>query len=88
MTTIEELERRVKIIEERNRKVEGDKAWETSLVRRGLLIGFTYLSVGLYLSAIGIANAWMNAVVPSVGFWLSTLTLPWVKKWWMKNKVN
>ena len=69
---------------ERNKKVEVDKAWETSLTRKTLLVTFTYLSVGLYMQAIGIENAWINAVIPSLGFLLSTLTLPFFKNLWLK----
>jgi|SRR3989344_4281589 len=69
---------------ERNKKVEVDKAWETSLTRKGLLITFTYLSVGFYMQAIGVENAWVNAVIPSLGFLLSTLTLPFFKNLWLK----
>ena len=69
---------------ERNKKKEVDKAWETSLTRKGLLITFTYLSVGFYMQAIGVENAWVNAVIPSLGFLLSTLTLPFFKNLWLK----
>ncbi len=78
------FEARIKRIEERNKKVETDKAWETSFTRRVLLFIFTYLAVGLYLNAINIENAWLNAIVPAVGFLLSTLTLPFFKKLWFK----
>jgi len=71
-------------INERNRRVETDKAWETSYTRRVLLTIFTYLAIGLYLNAINIPNPWMNAVVPAVGFMLSTLTLPFFKRLWIK----
>lgn len=80
------LEERIKRIEERNSRVEADKAWETSFVRRLLLIVFTYLSIGIYLNAIEIANPWLNAIVPAIGFLLSTLTLPFFKKMWMKYR--
>lgn len=83
---MKELEKRITKIEERNKKVETDKAWETSLVRRLLLILFTYLAIGFYLSAINIPNAWLNAIVPAVGFLLSTLTLPFFKNLWVKYK--
>ncbi len=76
---------RVQKIEERNKKVESDKAWETSFLRRGLLIIFTYLAIGLYLQAINIDRPWLNAIVPSVGFLLSTLTLPFFKSLWLKH---
>lgn len=82
MTTITDLEKRVSTIEKRNVRVEQDKAWETSWARRGLLILFTYLSVGFYMQAIGIASPWLNAIIPSLGFLLSTLTLPFFKRMW------
>lgn len=84
MATIESLEKEIEKLKERNRRVEMDKKWETSLVRRGLLIVFTYLAIGLYLNAIHIENPWINAVVPSIGFLLSTLTLPYFKNLWIK----
>lgn len=85
MADLASIERRLQTIEVRNQRVEADKAWETSHTRRLLLILFTYLAVGLYLSAIRIPHPWLNAIVPSVGFLLSTLTLPLVKKWWQKK---
>jgi len=78
------LEERIEKIEQRNRKVETDKAWETSLTRRGLLILFTYIAIGTYLQFIQIPNAWLNAIVPAVTFLLSTLTLPFFKSLWQK----
>lgn len=81
---IEELEKEIEKLKERNRKVELDKGWETSFTRRGLLIIFTYLAIGFYLNAINIANPWLNAIVPSVGFLLSTLTLPYFKNLWIR----
>lgn len=82
------LEERVEKIEQRNVKVESDKAWETSLTRRILLMLFTYLAVGLYLNAIGVDKWWLNAVIPSVAFMLSTLTLPFFKRVWLKYFQN
>jgi hypothetical protein len=83
---IEALEKRVSALETRNQRVELDKAWEVSAVRRAILIMFTYLSVGLYLQTIAIPDPWLNAIVPSLGFWLSTLTLPFFKHWWARMK--
>ncbi len=85
MARIADLEKRIKLIEERNHKVESDKSWETSYTRRCLLFIFTYLAVGLYMGAINISQPWLNAIVPSVGFLFSTLTLPTFKKVWLKN---
>lgn len=82
--SLEDLEKRIEKIEERNRKVEKDKVWETSFTRRALLILFTYISIGLYMNAIKITDPWLNAIVPSLGFFLSTLTLPFFRKLWEK----
>jgi len=78
------LEKRIKNIEERNKKVELDKAWEMSYFRRFLLALFTYLAIGFYLQAINIARAWLNAIVPAVAFILSTLALPFFKRLWAR----
>lgn len=81
-----DLEQRVQTIEERNAKVEVDKAWETSWARRILLMVFTYLAIGIYMWAIDIANPWINAIVPTIGFLLSTLTMPFFKKLWLQHQ--
>lgn len=84
MTTLTDLEKEIEKLKERNRRVETDKGWETSLTRRGLLVIFTYLAIGLYLNAIRMENPWLNAIIPSVAFLLSTLTLPYFKNLWIK----
>ena len=84
MTEIKELEERIEKIEKRNKKVELNKVWETSWTRRILLIIFTYLAISLYLYFIVGIDPWLNAIVPSVGFLLSTLTLPYIKRLWEK----
>ncbi|HBV00781.1 MAG TPA: hypothetical protein DEF00_00095 [Candidatus Taylorbacteria bacterium] len=82
---MENIEQKIQKIEERNQKVEVDKAWETSWTRRIVLTIFTYLAIGAYMRAIDIPNPWLNAVVPAVAFMLSTLTMPFFKKVWLKN---
>jgi hypothetical protein len=85
MAAPKELEERVRKIEERNSRVEADKAWETSYTRRMLLFLFTFIAIGFYLQAIAIPYPWLNAIVPAVAFMLSTLTLPFIKKVWLKH---
>lgn len=81
---MENVGQRLKKIEERNQKVETDKAWETSWTRIILLAVFTYLAIGVYMWAIDISRPWLNAVVPAVAFMFSTLTMPVFKKLWME----
>lgn len=77
------LEKRIDAIEVRNKRVELDKAWEGSYTRRSLIILFTFISIGGYMWAIGVDRPLLNAVIPSLGFTLSTLTLPFFKKLWL-----
>lgn len=78
------LEERIETIERRNKNVELDKAWETSWTRKILIAVFTYLAIALYLKFIVGINPWINAIVPTVGFLLSTLTLPFFRNLWEK----
>jgi uncharacterized membrane protein YccC len=84
---MDDLTKRIESIEKRNKKVELDKAWEGSVYRRVLIVIFTYLSIGIYMWAINVNKPWLNAVIPSIGFTLSTLTLPLFKEFWIKKIV-
>ncbi|OGD02623.1 hypothetical protein A3D85_01520 [Candidatus Amesbacteria bacterium RIFCSPHIGHO2_02_FULL_47_9] len=85
MTGFSKLKERLRKIEERNKRVETDKAWETSYTRRFFIALFTYLSISLYMNAINIDKPWLNAIIPTVGFLLSTLTIPIIKEFWKKH---
>lgn len=87
MVSLDQLENRVKEMELHNEVKDTDKAWETSFTRRIVLAGLTYLAIGLYMQSVGITNPWINAIVPSVGFILSTLSLPFFKKLWLKYRI-
>lgn len=84
--TIEELNKDIEIIKERNKRVEADKGWETSWTRRGFIAVVTYLVADVWLLLIGDSYPSLKAFVPAVGYILSTLSLPFVKRWWVKNK--
>jgi hypothetical protein len=58
------METELEKINERNKRVELDKAWE-----------------------IRIADPFINALVPTGGYLLSTLSLSFVKQWWI-NEVS
>ena len=67
------------------KKVEEDKAWETSLLRRILIIILTYIVAILYLKVADTTNPYFGAVVPCAGFFLSTTSLKFIKKIWSKK---
>ncbi len=83
---MEDLEKRVAMIEKRNKKVELDKAWETSWIRRLTIALLTYIVVVLYLFVIKNNNPFINGIVPVAGFVLSTLALENVKNRWEERK--
>lgn len=81
-----DLEEEIRKIRERNARVEGDKAWETSNTRRGVIAVVTYFVIVLWLYLIEAPNPWFNAFVPAAAFAISTLTMPILKRWWIKNR--
>jgi len=82
----ESLEKRIKRLEARNKRVEADKAWETSWVRRLSIMVLRYLVVVFYLHFVVHINPWINALVPVIGFFVSTLTVSLLKKEWLKRR--
>jgi hypothetical protein len=82
------IEKDIKIIKERNKRVEADKEWEVSMFRRITVAIMTYLIVVLFLYIIKASNYWLNALIPTTGFILSTLSLPFIKKWWIRKRLN
>jgi hypothetical protein len=86
MAKSSELIERIEKLEARNRRVEADKIWETSWLRRGSIMVLTYIVVVFYLRFVIHINPWINALVPVIGFFLSTLTLSIVKKEWISRR--
>lgn len=80
------LEERIARLETRNKRVEADKAWETSWTRRLAIMALTYIVVVIYLKFVVHIEPWINALVPVIGFFLSTLTLSVIKQRWVAKK--
>ncbi|MDB5182065.1 MAG: hypothetical protein JWP13_828 [Candidatus Saccharibacteria bacterium] len=77
------IEERIVAIEARNEKVDNDKAWETSWTRRVGIMALTYVVVVLYLRFVVHVDPWINALVPVIGFLISSLTISMLKKYWL-----
>lgn len=86
MKEIDELKSEIEKIKERNKKVEADKAWETSWVRRIFIAVSTYILVVILLVSIGAEKPFSTAIVPAVAYLVSTASLGIVKEWWLKAK--
>lgn len=80
------LEEKIKKIEERNIRVELDKAWETSWTRKSCIMLLTYIIVIIYSYLIkNFDNIFLSSLIPVIGFTLSTLSLKLIRKIWQKN---
>jgi hypothetical protein len=86
MANEKNLLRRIEQLEARNKRVEADKAWETSWTRRVLIMVLTYLVVICYLRFVVHINPWINGLVPVIGYLLSTLTISAAKKRWFSKR--
>ena len=81
-----DLEKEVIGIKERNKRVEVDKAWETSFTRRALAVVLTYFVIVVFFYSAGLPDPFINAIVPALAFVLSTFSMPLFKKMWLRNK--
>ena len=81
-----DLEERIVKIEERNKKVELDKRWETSWTRKICIMILTYIIVIVYSYIVrNYDNIFFSSLVPVIGFTLSTLSLKLVRKAWERK---
>lgn len=88
MDNIKELNQEIEKIKNRNLKVETDKAWETSFSRKILIAVLTYFVIVLFFKFAHLSKPFINAIIPTIGFLLSTLSIPFFKKFWIKNIYN
>ena len=80
-----DFEKEINAIKARNKRVEKDKAWETSWTRRICIMVLTYIVVITYSYVIKeFDNIFLSSLVPVIGFTLSTLSLKLVRKIWEK----
>ena len=81
-----DLEAEINIIKERNKRVEIDKAWETSMTRKICIMILTYIVVIIYSYLVrNYNNIFLSSLVPVIGFTLSTLSLKLIRKVWEKK---
>lgn len=82
------IEKEINDIKQRNKRVELDKKWETSITRRICICILTYIVVVIYTYVISkVSNVFLSSLVPVIGFSLSTLSLKGLRKIW-ENNIN
>lgn len=84
--SIKILEEEIEKIKERNRRVELDKQWEVSNTRKILIAILTYFVMVIFFYFAKLPNPLINSIVPALAFFISTLSIPLIKKLWIKNK--
>ena len=82
---MEELKKELEEIKLRNKRVELDKRWETSVTRKICICMLTYIVVLIYSNMVNKSNnIFLSSLVPVIGFFLSTLSLKLIRKVWEK----
>jgi hypothetical protein len=84
-----ELQARLSVVESelaairnRNHRVESNKAWETSRVRLFSITAITYVTMVLVFLVLGSNRPLVDALIPTTGFFLSTLSLSFLRARW------
>lgn len=80
------LETEIAELKARNIRVETDKAWETSWTRKFSIVALTYFVAILVMVSLGTPRPYFAALMPTLGFFLSTLSLPVLKRLWIKRQ--
>ncbi|MEI8343395.1 MAG: hypothetical protein WCF93_00420 [Candidatus Moraniibacteriota bacterium] len=83
---MENIEKEIIAIKKRNHQVELDKAWERSWTRRIFIACVTYSVALLFMNNIGENLIFLKACIPTGGYLLSTLSLPFIKNTWISRK--
>jgi hypothetical protein len=86
MDEIQNLKNEIAELKARNGRVEAGKAWETSGTRKILIAIFTYIVVVLFFHFADLPKPFINAIVPTLAYILSTFSLPFFKKLWVNSK--
>lgn len=86
MNEIEQIKKDIEEIKQRNIRVEKDKAWETSLARKILVAILTYIVIVLFFFFADLPKPFINAIVLTIGFMLSTLSISFFKNILIKMK--
>lgn len=81
-----DVEKEIELIKQRNTKVQADKAWEVSLTRRLSIAAATYIVAAVWLIFV-VRDTYplLKSCIPAAGYLLSTLSLPFIKNWWISK---
>ncbi len=86
MKSLEALEAEIMKLQARNKRVEADKAWETSLTRRLFISGATYFLIAVFMIVLGVEKPFVSAIIPAIAYLISTASLAALKEVWLAGQ--
>jgi len=81
---LELLQTEIEALKQRNFEKDRGKEFESSYTRVIFIMVITYWTLFGYMCIIQTSNPFLDAIVPTVGFNISTWSLPFVKEWWIQ----
>lgn len=84
-TELKDIQKEIDAIKIRNKRVEIDKAWETSWIRKILISIMTYVVILIFMLVAHFETPYISAIIPSTAYLISMSTLHFFKKWWISN---
>ncbi|OGG30161.1 hypothetical protein A2973_04635 [Candidatus Gottesmanbacteria bacterium RIFCSPLOWO2_01_FULL_49_10] len=84
--TLAQLQEDIEKIKARNRRVEADKAWETSLSRTVFIATSTFILLYIFFRLNRSEQPFLNSFVSTVTYLLSTFSYGVLKRWWLKRQ--
>ena len=80
------LQKEIDELHQRNYEKDRGKEFESSYTRVIFLMFVTYWTLFGYMALIGTSRPFLDAIVPTVGFNISTWSLPHVKELWIQAR--
>ncbi len=80
---VDNLKKEIQKIKDRNKRVEKDKAWETSWIRRMAIAVSTYVLITIFLIIIKVEKPYLSAIIPAIAYIISTASIGLLKNWWI-----
>lgn len=82
---MDQLQEALLTIQERNARVETEKAWEVSWVRRLSITVVTFVITFAYMKLTKQEPLWLGSFVPAFGYLISTFSIPYMKEFWVNH---
>lgn len=82
---IQKLKAEIANIQERNQRVEADKAWELSRTRVGFIAITTYILIVGTMILIKDDHPFLNATIATIGYLISSASYNLLKKRWLSK---